>query len=1117
MSVLEFCSMTTLPRYSGATDIFRQLEQVRARRWTLGLSAGLLAAATVVIVCVLVAAVALGYWPDQPPAALRWAVLAGALTALLASAGWFVLRPAVWKQNPAQTARFVETRLPELRNDLINTVLLCGDESQSSPELVQLAIYEALLRSRGVDVRGSVSRRSLGGWALAAGVAAALLAGFAALQPGPMRRGIMAAIAPTAYVERFNRIELLGISPADGDTCFVGEPVNIVATIANPDRAAYPAEVIFKDLPARAMSAGENFATFVLAGQKFEQSFEFAVRVGPSRWPADKPYYKVNVLQRVRIDGLDLHYEYPSYTALKGQTVRNAPGAIEAPVGTRVTVTLRTGSAVKSVLLERQDSARLPMAPAPDGRSFAANIAVLESGAYRVVIEDTRQQLPDPESGGGADGFAAGGPAALRGYFPINAIPDAPPKIEFITPNHDCDLAPGAKLPTLIRVSDNYGLTDARFYAGKQGSECREVHGFSGLVSGKIKADLPFTLEMPPGTVKGDVIVYYATVTDNRSLPKVAGPQTTASQRFKVTVQDAAEVAAEKAKRYDELRARLTAILQWQLAARVDTGICWKKHKDLPALAATAKTVQAAQKRIRADLLNLAEKFPFDKDMTTIQQAVAMLANNEARLAADQAGVLAQLADLARRDKSCQLLSATQGQIIDALETMLAILPSLSAGLKEKENGPKAGDLPPEALEKLKALDEKLAAFLDDQKKVIAATERLNKKPVDALTAEDEKTLKDLAAVEDKWEKFMDETFADFSRLVEQDFANPSTLKELLAVKSDITMAKDALSKKATEVATAAEDGALGGGEEIKDNLEKWLPDTPDRIKWAMESMPDDQGKIEAPELPKELEDLVGDLLEQEEELFDDMEDLSARAASSGSDGMGWDAMDGPISNMGAQGVTGNQLPNNNELQGRSGQGRSGKSSGEFVGDSAEDKGGRRTPTRVTPEPFQTGQVDDKSKEPPGGATGGGKLSGSGEEGLEGPVPPEIAKEMPRLAQKQAALVNKAERMRGQFQVNNYAGFNFLQAITLMNRVQRDLDKGRYQNVLRAREQTISALKQSKLRIGQIDVARDTSAEMPKYIRDDIADAMKGKLPSEFRDVLEQYYRRLSETAPAKP
>ena len=136
-------------------------------------------------------------------------------------------------------------------------------------------------------------------------------------------------------------------------------------------------------------------------------------------------------------------------------------------------------------------------------------------------------------------------------------------------------------------------------------------------------------------------------------------------------------------------------------------------------------------------------------------------------------------------------------------------------------------------------------------------------------------------------------------------------------------------------------------------------------------------------ELPGELEDLVGELMEEEEDLFDEMEDAGSSWADSLDKGAGWDAADGPISNMSAKGVTGNRLPNTSEIGGRSGEGRQGKASGEFVGDTAVRKGGRKTPSRLAPDPFVKGQVKDISKDPVGGATGGGKESGVGGEGLE--------------------------------------------------------------------------------------------------------------------------------------
>src|SRR6202044_1888276 len=145
---------------------------------------------------------------------------------------------------------------------------------------------------------------------------------------------------------------------------------------------------------------------------------------------------------------------------------------------------------------------------------------------------------------------------------------------------------------------------------------------------------------------------------------------------------------------------------------------------------------------------------------------------------------------------------------------------------------------------------------------------------------------------------------------------------------------------------------------------------------------------------------MVGQLIEQQEDLFDQMEDQNANITDSADKGIGWDATDGPIADMSAKGITGNQLPNNNEMGGRSGEGRSGRSQGEFVGDTAVGKGGRNTPTRLDPTPFAQGQIKDTDRDPTGGATGGGKMSGEGGEGLEGPVPPAVKQTMQRLAQK---------------------------------------------------------------------------------------------------------------------
>jgi hypothetical protein len=456
-------------------------------------------------------------------------------------------------------------------------------------------------------------------------------------------------------------------------------------------------------------------------------------------------------------------------------------------------------------------------------------------------------------------------------------------------------------------------------------------------------------------------------------------------------------------------------------------------------------------------------------------------------------------------------LTDSQDKAIKILEKLLGIVAMMGQAKSEKEKM-KGGDLPNDVKDKLKDLNDKLKSFINDQKKVVNATENLAKTPVDDFTPEQEKDLKQLQATEDQWSKLLKDSHSDLSRVAEQDFSNPSLLKELNQIYNEIEMAKDALSKKATEIAVAHEESGAELAESLTTHIERWLLDEPDRIKWQMEEPLQDYETPMA-ELPKELQDIVGDLMEKEDDLMDDAEDTSSGWSDSIDKGAGWGTMDGPIQNMSAQGVTGNTLPNNSEIGGRSGEGRTGKSSGEFVGDSAVGKGGRRTPSRLTPDPYEKGQVNDTSKDPAGGATGGGKLSGGGSEGLEGPPPPQVKAKLGALAGRQAELRNKAERIELGFKVMNYPTEQISRTIKIMKDVEDSLRSGRYRNIMRQRSVLLDGLKNTKAFLdGEVNVNVDRSAALPAYLQDEIIDAMGDAPPKGYEDLLKKYYENLSKT-----
>jgi hypothetical protein len=1031
-----------------------------------------------------------------------WLVLAGwwawvGVTALL----WLV-RPIFVRPRLVEVARLVEGRVAGLHNGLTNSVLLArAGDMRDSPWLGP--IFEEVAGSAGgQSLDQAVKLTDLRPLAWRLGIVVGVAVVLMVLLPARFAHGWQQLFSPSAFVPRSGAFAILEVQPKDV-TLVAGQALEISVLARGP--GAPNAKLIFDapGLPPAELVAtveGEQLH-YTYRLDHLDQSTKYRVEVGGTQ----SPWYTASVVQQVKWTGLVIQVTPPPYTRREASSLTLTPENIgktpvSVPQGSKLDFVANVDVPVAGAMLQAGEAA--PVAMEGSGVRFTGSLTVLEDTAISVLLTQGSGQiiarLPDPS-------------------LAIHCTADEAPRIEMKWPNQDSTIAPTAEVKLSMGLKDDYGLSSARvLMAASDATSAQAAPGATPVMTavaqqqyepGKTAGDWSVVLKLKPEQRRhGQSIRVQVEATDNRALSallKEGGPQTTTSAIYEIKFRDPEQIAREQKEALDKLRGLLLEMLKTQQALH-GQALTFKAGD-----AALMKKIQSGQSVLRGLMQKTAETFAFDETNKIVQKTLLVLAYNPAKEAVDLAGAILTEPLPSQQVKLNGDLQSKQRRIVSTLESLLALL-NASAEPATQPSQKAGGDLVNKK-EEYQKLHDALKEFVKEQQRILDATAPLAKKPVDDWDDKDKKLLDDLKMSQEKLDAFMQEKVNDFSKLAEQDMANASMLKELMEIYSEVTMAKDALKQKAVEIAVSAEEMGLELAKEQNANLEKWLMDTPDRQKWTQED-PITKQDIPMPELPTELEDMIGKLMEQEEDLFDEMEDTNANWTDSMDKGAGWDAADGPIADMSAKGVTGNQLPNNNEMGGRAGEGRSGKSQGEMVEDTATGKGGRRTPTRLDPTAFQQGQVKDESKDPVGGATGGGKLSGQGGAGLEGPVPTSKEPQMQRLAQKQAEIRNAAEKINLKYQLGRYDNFKLLESIALMRRTESDLNANRYQNALRRRDVVLDNLDASRLLLsGRIHVQQDTSPTMSKKTEEQIHDAMQGQLPAAWSDALKEYYRKLGQ------
>jgi len=273
-----------------------------------------------------------------------------------------VARPIVRRISDVYAARLLERRHPAFRNSLINAVQL--SEHREIPGSIRAAVLASAANDAvRADVRhaiGQAARSRLREAGVGLTAVGLLFAAYACVAPKPLWPSIKRAFG--SPVPAPTRTTILAVEPADGDSVPVGRPVTFAVRLGGQ----IPAEAFVQFSADGGIStlAGQRLALApagtaesakrgqiwqaTRAGEDVRESVLWKVTAGD----ASTPWRQLVVRPMADVVELRITCNFPPYTGLAPTTApADNPGDVDAVIGTRVTVEATTNVPVRDPVL----------------------------------------------------------------------------------------------------------------------------------------------------------------------------------------------------------------------------------------------------------------------------------------------------------------------------------------------------------------------------------------------------------------------------------------------------------------------------------------------------------------------------------------------------------------------------------------------------------------------------------------------------------------------------------------------------------------------------------------------------------------------------------------------
>jgi len=447
-----------------------------------------------------------------------------------------------------------------------------------------------------------------------------------------------------------------------------------------------------------------------------------------------------------------------------------------------------------------------------------------------------------------------------------------------------------------------------------------------------------------------------------------------------------------------------------------------------------------------------------------------------------------------RVSRSLQSVEKLQTFLLDQLIALKGIIAKQNQAEAEKAAAEILGQseelLDTSADVALKEMVKELDEFIKQQKQIMHQRQMIMDKTPEDISSDDEDKVEELALDQSKLAEILSNVVNDFTNLELLDFADDAIVESMKSIYEQADELADAATeaaqmRQARVDAHRLETEAVEMAEELMINCEATLGFY-DNIQFIAEIPEDEQLVAPLAELPSELEDLVSDLVTSEEEMRPEVEDIGSYLTSL--DHTAGPVVDGTISSTSAKGKTGDQRPEDNVIQGRSGAGRSGMSDGQLVEPVAkalpDNEYGLRE--RISSTPLESGQVKDEDTQAQTGGTGLGKTTDHASMfGAGGRLPPKVLDMMRATAEKQLNIRQSAREIVPKLSRHNLPTAELEKSIRAMRKVVEAIDSRSGIGIRSAYDEAVNTLKKSHQAVGkQVAVQYTRDKELAKKLQD---------------------------------